>query len=247
MLHALIFDFDGLIVDTETPALESWRRIYAEYGLELGLDVWAAALGTQHGFDALAHLVGLVAATDPARAAALQADAAAVRARRQALKDAMSASQGLLPGVSSLLDQAEALGLPCAVASSSSYRWVGGWLARLGIAERFVCVRTADDVARTKPDPELFLAAAAGLGVPPAACLVLEDSANGILAARAAGCPVVAVPGALTRQLPLPPADLVIPSLDALPLSDLLAAVTRREPRQAQGNGPGGGGQPRAK
>ncbi len=203
MLHALIFDFDGLIVDTETPALESWRRIYAEYDLELGLDVWAAALGTQHGFDALAHLVGLVAATDPARAAALQADAAAVRARRQALKDAMSASQGLLPGVSSLLDQAEALGLPCAVASSSSYRWVGGWLARLGIAERFVCVRTADDVARTKPDPELFLVAAAGLGVPPAACLVLEDSANGILAARAAGCPVVAVPGALTRQLPL--------------------------------------------
>jgi len=61
--------------------------------------------------------------------------------------------------------------------------------------------------------------------VPPAACLVLEDSANGILAARAAGCPVVAVPGALTRHLPLPPADLTLPSLAAMPLAEILAAL----------------------
>jgi len=225
MIRALIFDFDGLIVDTETPALESWRRIYAEYGFELGLEEWSPALGTRHGFDALEHLVGLVAARDPARAAALRAESAAIRARRQALKDTLGATQGLLPGVIEVLDEAEALGLPCAVASSSDYRWVGGWLERLGIIRRFVCVRTADDVRRTKPDPELFLSAAAGLGVPPAACLVLEDSANGILAARAAGCPVVAVPGALTRHLPLPPADLTLPSLAAMPLAEILAAL----------------------
>jgi len=65
MIRALIFDFDGLIVDTETPALESWRRIYAEYGFELGLEEWSPALGTRHGFDALEHLVGLVAALQP--------------------------------------------------------------------------------------------------------------------------------------------------------------------------------------
>lgn len=224
MIRALIFDFDGLIVDTETPALESWRHIYAEYGFELGLEEWSATLGTRHGFDALEHLVGLVAASDPARAAALRAEGAAIRARRQALKDALGAAQGLLPGVAEALDEAEALGLPCAVASSSDYQWVGGWLERLGIARRFACIRTADDVTRTKPDPELFLSAAAGLGLSPTACLVLEDSANGILAARAAGCPVVAVPGPVTRQLPLPPADLTLPSLAAMPLAEILAA-----------------------
>ncbi|MCS6881507.1 MAG: HAD family hydrolase [Oscillochloridaceae bacterium] len=223
MIRALIFDFDGLIVDTETPALESWRRIYAEYGFDLGLQEWSATLGTRHGFDALEHLIGLVGAADPARAAALRAESAAIRARRRALKDAMGAAQGLLPGVIEVLDEAEALGLPCAVASSSDYRWVGGWLERLGIARRFACIRTADDVTRTKPDPELFLSAAAGLKLPPEACLVLEDSANGILAARAAGCPVVAVPGAVTRQLPLPPADLTLPSLAAMRLADILA------------------------
>jgi HAD superfamily hydrolase (TIGR01509 family) len=227
MITALIFDFDGLIVDTETPAFESWRHIYAEHGFDLGLDLWAGALGTNHGFDALEHLIALVAGADSPRAAALRAEAAAVLERRQQLKDTLSAGQAILPGVVALLDQAAAAGMPCAVASSSSYRWVGGWLERLAILDRFVCVRTSDDVARTKPDPALFLSAAACLGRPPAECLVLEDSPNGILAARAAGCPVVAVPGALTSRLALPAADLVVPGLDALPLAELLAAVGR--------------------
>jgi HAD superfamily hydrolase (TIGR01509 family) len=225
MIDALIFDFDGLIADTETPALESWRRIYAEHGFELSLDVWAGALGTNHGFDALTHLAELLAGVDGARAAALHAQAETVRARRQALKDELTAGLEPLPGVVSLLDQARAAGLPCAVASSSSARWVRGHLERLGLLDHFRCVRTADDVTLTKPDPALFLSAAACLGVLPEACLVLEDSPNGILAAHAAGCAVVAVPGAITGQIPLPPADLVIPSLDALPLAGLITAV----------------------
>jgi HAD superfamily hydrolase (TIGR01509 family) len=227
VIAGLIFDFDGLIVDTETPALESWQVIYAEHGHAIGLDVWAGALGTNHGFDALEHLIGLVGAVDQTRGAALRAEAEALRLRRQELKDRLSAGQPILPGVVSLLDQARALGLPCAVASSSGRAWIEGWLGRLGLRERFACVLTGDDVERTKPDPALFLAAAACLGLPPAACLVLEDSPNGILAAHAAGCPVVAVPGAITSRLTLPAADLVLPSLDALPLEQLLAAVAR--------------------
>lgn len=229
MIQALIFDFDGLIVDTETPALESWRQIYAEYGVELTLEVWAETLGTtHHRFDALEYLIDQVAARDPARAEALRADRAAIAARRMALKETLNAQQGLLPGVTAILDDAADLGLPCAVASSSGYGWVAGWLERLGLLGRFACIRTADDVTRTKPDPALFLSAAAGLGAPPSACLVFEDSPNGILAARAAGCPVVAVPGPLTRHLNLPPADLALPSLAAMPLSAILAAVTQR-------------------
>lgn len=237
-IRALIFDFDGLMVDTETPALASWQQIYAEHGFRLALEEWAGALGTTHGFNALEHLLGLVSQADPARGAALRAGAEALAARRQHLKEQLSAGQGLLPGVTELLDQADALGMPCAVASSSSLRWVGGWLERLGIRARFRCLRTADDVERTKPDPALFLSAAACLGYPPASCLVLEDSPNGIRAARAAGCPVVAVPSALTGQLTLPPADVVIPSLDAMPLTDLLAAV-RAARTATQGSPPG--------
>lgn len=215
-ISALIFDFDGLLLDTETPAYESWRRVYAEHGLELPLELWQHALGTAHGFDALTHLADQVGAA---------LDRELVRARRQALKDELSAAETLLPGVMGILREAAALGLACAVASSSGRAWVEGWLGRHGIRQNFACVRTADDVRRTKPDPELFLSAAACLGALPAACLVFEDSPNGILAARAAGMRCVAVPGAISGRLRLPEADLVLAHLDALPLAEILARV----------------------
>ena len=216
MIQALIFDFDGLLVDTETPAFESWRALYAEYGQELTLEQWQGALGTSHGFDALAHLASL--ATQPF-------DQPALLERRMAAKHALSAEQPLLPGVREMLGQAAALELPCAVASSSSRDWVLGWLRHHGIEAAFACIRTADDVALTKPAPDLFLSAAACLKAPPGACLVFEDSPNGILAARAAGMRCVAVPGAITRQIVLPSADLLLESLDALPLAEILARV----------------------
>jgi HAD superfamily hydrolase (TIGR01509 family) len=216
MIQALIFDFDGLLVDTETPAFESWQALYAEYGHELSLDLWQGALGTGHGFDAAAHLAEL--ASQPL-------DRAALLARRLAAKHALSATQPLLPGAREVLQQARELGLPCAVASSSSREWVTGWLRQHGIEQLFACVRTADDVRLTKPAPDLFLSAAAGLGVPAECCLVFEDSPNGILAARAAGMRVVAVPGAITRRLVLPSADLVIETLDAMPLAEILSYI----------------------
>ncbi len=220
-ISALIFDFDGLMVDTETPAFVSWQRIYAEHGHELTLELWQGALGSSHGFDALTHLAELVRFADPGR----ELDTALLAAERQRLKAELSAGYGLLPGVAALLDAAQSADLPCAVASSSSRNWVEGWLGRLGVRERFVTVCTADDVVITKPDPALFLQAAAGLGYPPAACLVLEDSANGVRAARAAGCPVVAVPGPTTHRPTLPPVDLLLERLDAMPLAAIIAEI----------------------
>jgi HAD superfamily hydrolase (TIGR01509 family) len=216
MIDALIFDFDGLLVDTESPAFASWQALYAEYGYELSLELWKDAIGTNRGFDTIAHLATLVRKP---------LDRAEVLARRQELKHELSMGQPLLPGVLELLEQARAMGLSCAVASSSDRAWVTGWLDQHGIAGHFACVRTADDVAETKPAPDLFLSAAACLGTLPGACLVFEDSPNGILAARAAGIRVVAVPGAITRQITLPPADLTINSLDEMPLEEILARV----------------------
>lgn len=221
---ALIFDFDGIIVDTETPAFESWQRLYAEYGHELTLDRWKDALGTNHGFQALDYLLELIAHTNGPQPPTKRAE---LGRQRQALKNELSAQLPLLPGVAGLLDQADALGLPCGVASSSDRAWVEGWLNRLGIRQRFGCVRTADDVRSTKPAPDLFLSAAAGLGVAPAACIVLEDSPNGIRAAHAANMRCVAIPSPITSQLELPPTHLRLPSLAALSLRELVAYLQR--------------------
>ncbi len=127
-----------------------------------------------------------------------------------------------LPGVLDYLEAARAMGLKLAVASSSSRSWVEGHLARVGLLEHFTVIRTKEDVPRTKPDPALFLRAAEDLGVSPQQAIVLEDSLNGVRAAKTAGAFTVAVPNPLTRHLDLSQADLVLTSLDDLPLWELL-------------------------
>ncbi len=133
--------------------------------------------------------------------------------------------QPLMPGVEALLRDAQALGLGRAVASSSSCGWVDGWLRRHGIRHLLDVVVARDDVRRTKPDPELFLLAASRLGVEPHACLVFEDSPNGMRAALAAGMRCVAVLNALTRSLPRPDVDLVLESLAERSLAQVLASL----------------------
>jgi beta-phosphoglucomutase-like phosphatase (HAD superfamily) len=133
--------------------------------------------------------------------------------------------QPLLPGVEALLHDAKGLGLGRAVASSSSCGWVDGWLRRRGIRDLLDVVVARDDVRMVKPDPELFLLAASRLGRAPAACVVFEDSPNGMRAALAAGMRCVAVPNALTRPLPRPAVDLVLESLAERPLAEVLEAL----------------------
>jgi len=140
----------------------------------------------------------------------------------------LSEPQPLLPGVEALLREAQGRGLARAVASSSSCGWVEGWLLRHGIRELLDVVVARDDVARVKPDPELFLLAARRLEVDPGRCIVFEDSPNGMRAALAAGMRCVAVPNVLTRSLARPEVDLVMDSLDERPLSDVLAVVEER-------------------
>jgi len=126
-----------------------------------------------------------------------------------------------------VLRDARALGLGRAVASSSSCGWVEGWLRRHAIRELVDVVVARDDVRKVKPDPELFLLAAARLGSAPAACVVFEDSPNGMRAALAAGMRCVAVPNALTRPLARPPVDLVLDSLAERPLAEILSGLER--------------------
>ncbi|HZM31323.1 MAG TPA: HAD family hydrolase [Acidimicrobiales bacterium] len=217
---ALIYDFDGLILDTETCTYDAVRSAFAEHGQELDVAAWQAILGSAdhpHWTDMLATRLGR------------PVDREALTARREEQRMAVLLTLPPCAGVERLLDAAVAAGVPNAVGSSSAARWVVGHLERLGLRERFAVVATSDDVGgdprRTKPAPDIFLAAAGSLGVDPGSCVVLEDSPNGVLAARAAGMPVVAVPGPMTRGLDFDGADLIVPSLVGLSLGDLGALV----------------------
>ncbi len=210
MIRALVFDFDGLILETETPAYQTWAEIYREHGHELPLDRWFEYIGREGGFfDAADHLAALVGEGF---------DRDAMQARRDARKTEL--------GVRDYIADAKRLGLRLAVASSSSRAWVLGHLERLGIGAVWDAVRTREDVARTKPAPDLYLAAVDALAVAPREAVAFEDSMNGITAAKAAGLLCVAVPNALTAAMDLSQADLRLGSLAETPLERLLAVLS---------------------
>lgn len=219
-IRALVFDFDGLMVDTETAAYESWIQIFREHGQEFPLSLWSAVLGgSGEEFDPCAYLAARV--TQPF-------DSDALRARRWQRKLELVADQPLLPGVADYIAAAKRLGLKLGVASSSSRRWVVGHLDRLGVTSLLDAIATADDVTHVKPDPEIYRIAVAALGVRPDQAIALEDAPNGLRAAKRAGLFAVAVPNPLTGQLPLNHADLRLTSLADMPLETLLATIEDR-------------------
>ena len=214
VFKALIFDFDGLILDTEGPIFQSWQEAYRRFGGELSLAKWATVIGTyEEPFDPFEDLQEQIGRRlDPA-------EILPARSQREA---ALVAAQQIRPGVEQYLQDAHSLGMKVGLASSSSCQWVTGHLNRLRLIDYFHCIRGKDDVKITKPDPALYLSAASGLGVLPEQAIALEDSPNGVLAARRAGMFAVAVPNDLTRQLPLDHADWHLDSLADLPLQELI-------------------------
>ena len=217
MIRALVFDFDGLIVDTEIPIFRVWQRIYRERGQDLPLDKWLTTVGTSS------------AAFDPARELGVrtgeQIDPRVLRTLERLYYQEATAMQQLLPGVAEYLSVARKLELKTAVASSSTRKWVMEHLDRFGIGRHFDAIVCREDVKRTKPDPDLYRTALQRLEVQPAEAIALEDSSNGIHAAKAAGLFCVAVPNPLTADLDLSEADLRLLSLEAMPLPTLLETV----------------------
>jgi HAD superfamily hydrolase (TIGR01509 family) len=212
-VKGLIFDFDGLLVDTETLHHRVWTNIYQRHGVELRLDRWLLDLGTHGMFDPCADIEELTGQA---------VDHQALRDEQRAEHHRLCEQEPLRPGVQTLLAAGREAGLPMAVASSSTRDWVERWLEHHGVRHYFNCVRTRDDVERVKPAPDLFLAAAACLDVAPAECVVFEDSPNGMRAARAAGIRCVAVPTNLLEEVELPEVALRLRSLDEMTLADLI-------------------------
>jgi HAD superfamily hydrolase (TIGR01509 family) len=217
MIQALIFDFDGLILDTELSSFQTWQEIYREHDCDLPFETWAACIGTSaHAFNPYTHLESLLGR-------ALQREEILHRRRQRHV--AIVEKQPLLPGVETYLREAKRIGLRIGLASSSHHEWVDNHLERLGILSYFDTIKCSNDVEHVKPDPALYLAVLDALNVCGKQAIALEDSPNGVRAAQRAGIFCVAIPNFLTSQLPLEHADMRLTSLDEMPLEQLLAKV----------------------
>lgn len=218
MIKAIIFDFDGLILDTESPIFLSWQEVYREHGCELALEEWAANVGTEDSFDPVAHLEGVLGKT---------LDAAAIRNVRKPREAALIGAEPIRPGVESYIADAKRQGLKLAVASNSSRGWVMGHLGRLGLIHHFDIIKcwNDSDVGQRKPDPTVYQAVLNALDITAYQAIALEDSPNGILSATRAGIFTVAVPNALTRLLGVGDADMVLDSMADMAFETLLNLV----------------------
>jgi len=201
---ALVFDFDGTIIDTEWPEFVTVRAEFRAHGLDLELAQWQGIVGRAdhpHWTITLRHALGR------------DYDVEVVTERRRREHHRLIAEQPVRDGVTDLLERAASAGIPVAVASSSPLDWVSGHLRERGLADRFVGLITRDHVERAKPWPDLFLAAAELLGVEPHQAVAVEDSHHGCTAAKAAGMVCLVVPNPVTRSMDFAHADLVLESL----------------------------------
>ena len=214
-LRGLLFDFDGLLLDTETPSRRAFEDLYRDHGHELPHDRWATVIGTLGAeFEPYAHLEELVGT---------KLDREELDARRRAREDELCDLEELRPGIDAYLAEADRRGLIRAIVSSSSRWWIDRHLGRLSCANGWQAIVTADgDPRRAKPQPTLYLEALEAISVDADEAIAFEDSPNGVRAAKAAGLFCVAIPNPATETLALDGADLVLDSLEDMSLSDLL-------------------------
>ena len=219
-VRALLFDFDGLLVDTESAEYRAWCELYEQYGHVLEPSTWSLAVGTIGGFDPSAHLASL--GTPPT--------AEALKAQKERVLE-LCELEDFLPGVDALLDIANRRGLKTCIVSSSTRAWIEGHLRSRSGLERFGAIVCADgDPARAKPRPVLYLEALERLGVHANEAIAFEDSPNGIAAAKAAGVFCIAVPNPVTAALNFDKADCVLESLADFDLDAALSKEGEERP-----------------
>lgn len=218
MIRALLFDFDGLILDTETPEYLSWCEVYQQYGCELPFTVWAQSIGLSWGsFDPHSYLETLTG---------YAIDRKLLHHKRMQQNNSLLESQPVLPGVQAYLTEAQQQQYQIGVVSSSPHAWVDGHLQRLSLIDYFNVVICVEDAECAKPAPDLYLKALQRLRITAEQAVAFEDSPNGIQAAKSAGLYCIAAPNVITRMLNLTHADLIIDSLADVPLSILLDRIS---------------------
>jgi HAD superfamily hydrolase (TIGR01509 family) len=215
-VRAMIFDFDGLLMDTESTGLASWQYEWRQHGLDLDV----ASFFADHGGDVTEDRYAQLAA-----AAGAGFDRAASHARRVAYRERLHRGLGLSAGIQQWLDEAAVIGLRLAVASSSPREWVRGHLGRAGALARFEVLACGDEVARPKPDPGVYELALRRLAVPARSAVAVEDSPHGVAAAQAAGMRCVAIPNPHADPARFGAADVLLASAAGTRLADVVEAA----------------------
>jgi HAD superfamily hydrolase (TIGR01509 family) len=209
---AVIFDFDGTILDSESAEFESHRRLFADWGVPLTEDEWCEGVGIlkpdTHWFDRLCERAQHPLTFERFREITRGYFQQHVRMEP-------------MPGVSALLGALVTTGVPRAIASAAPSDWVMRGLEGLRLVDAFDAIVTMDQVEKGKPDPDVYLEAARRMQIEPAHCVAIEDSGPGLAAARAAGMRTVVIPHSLTRLHDLSGADLRVASATELTLEAL--------------------------
>ncbi len=215
-IRAVIFDFDGLVVDTESTGYLTWKEIFSKHGHDLPVEKYAQVVGTDFNTSSYDPRRDLEALTGMAF------DWDAMEVLRRERESVLRTSLETLPGVRDRLSEARALGFKTAIASSSPRWWIDSWMEQLGLRAHFDHFSTVDDTGKVKPDPSLFQHAAENLGVLPNEVVIFEDSLNGLRAARAAGMRCIVIPGPMTRHLNFEGAWRQMESLQNFTLAEAL-------------------------
>ncbi|RYL93100.1 HAD family hydrolase [Sporolactobacillus sp. THM7-4] len=217
MIKAIVFDFDGVILDSERIMYQVMQQMFKKYHVDLPLSVWSQAIGTQHGFDSLGYLE---------EKSGVHIDREAFQKERYEEFNRRVDEEEVLPGVKSVLRQARDLDLKIGLATSSRGEWPRRHLKRLGLSDYFTSIKSWDDVQRVKPDPALYIKSIESLGVEPKEAIAIEDSFNGSLAAKKAGLYCIVVPNAVTKQMPFGHVDGCFKSLQDVSLEKLIHYFT---------------------
>jgi putative hydrolase of the HAD superfamily len=214
-IRAVIFDFDGLVVDTESTGYLTWKEIYDDHGHDLPVERYAQVVGSDFSTSSYDPRRDLEKLTGRAF------DWEAMEIQRRQREDELRKTLKTLPGVRERLAEAKELGLNTAIASSSPRWWIDSWMDQLVIRDHFDHFTTVDDTGKVKPDPSLFLHAAKSLGMAPQEVVIFEDSLNGLRAAMAAGMRCIVAPGPMTKHLNFSGAWKRVNSLEEVSLAAL--------------------------
>ena len=213
-IEAVVFDFDGVCIDTEMARFTSWQQIYTSFGLELPMAEWIKNIGkaswVSDPFIYLQRQLGKPLSREE------------LNTRHRVTETAIADTLPLQPGFSARLEEARSLNVPCAIASSSSHNWVDGHLQRRGLFELFSVTVCREDTATHKPEPEPYLSALQRIGINSTHAVAVEDSPPGIASAKAAGLFCIAVPCSITSGMDFSEADLIVSSLEEVSFLEMM-------------------------
>ncbi|WP_142288187.1 HAD family phosphatase [Bacillus sp. EAC] len=211
-MKAIIFDFDGLIVDTESVWFDAYREVLLEYEFDLSLEKFSEVIGTHDDilYDYLKQNIKIPFERD------------LIESSVEKLVKTKLDEPALRENVEDYLITAKEAGLIIGLASSSSREWVEGFLKKLNIYEYFSVIKTREDVSNVKPNPELYCKAIEELGVTASEAIAFEDSLNGLIAAREAGLRCVIVPNSVTSHLAFENYSLRLSSMAEKSLTDVM-------------------------